>query len=324
MKRTVVTGATGFVGANLARRLLREGHEVHLLLRPGYRPWRIEGIRNDVRLHELHLDDWEAAGRVIGQIRPEWVFHLAAHGAYSSQTDLQQMVKTNLHGTMSLVDACLKAGFETFVNTGSSSEYGFKDHPPTEAEMLEPNSHYAVTKASATLFCRYTAQHHRIHMPTLRLYSVYGPYEEPTRLVPTLILRGMEGRWPPLVNPEIARDYVHVDDVVNAYLLVALHPKEEFGAVYNVGTGVQTALRDVAGIAAKLLGISFEPQWGTMPNRVWDTSVWVADSRKIRQQLGWTAQFTLEKGLAATMDWFRNNLNVMRYYREMLQPTTVG
>jgi nucleoside-diphosphate-sugar epimerase len=319
MKRVIVTGATGFVGANLARRLLREGHEVHLLVRPGYQPWRIEGIRNEVRLYELHLDDLEAVGRVVSQIRPEWVFHLAAHGAYASQTDLQQMVKTNLHGTMNLVAACLKTGFEAFVNTGSSSEYGFKDHPPAETEMLEPNSYYAVTKASATLFCRYAAQRHRVHMPTLRLYSVYGPYEEPTRLVPTVIVLGLEGRWPPLVNPAIARDYVYVDDAVNAHLLVASKPQEEFGAIYNVGTGVQTTLREVAATAAKLLSISTEPQWGTMANRVWDTSIWVADNRKICRHLGWNAQLTFAEGLAATINWFRDDPAVMYNYRERLR-----
>src|ERR1019366_3585260 len=158
MKRVIVTGATGFVGANLARRLLRDGHEVHLLVRPNYQPWRIEEIRSDVRLHELHLHDAEGVARVVSQIRPDWVFHLAVHGAYSWQTDWEQMVRTNIQGTMSLVSACLKTGFEAFVNTGSSSEYGFMNHAPAESEPVEPNSHYAITKVAATLFCRHTAQ----------------------------------------------------------------------------------------------------------------------------------------------------------------------
>ena len=102
MKRVILTGGTGFVGANLARRLLREGHELHLLVRPNYQPWRIEQIRSEVRLHEVHLHDSEAVSRVVGQIRPDWVFHLAVHGAYSWQTDWEQMVRTNIQGTMSL------------------------------------------------------------------------------------------------------------------------------------------------------------------------------------------------------------------------------
>ena len=121
MKRVILTGGTGFVGANLARRLLRDGHEVHLLVRPNYQPWRIDGIRSDVRLHELHLHDAEAVARVVSEIRPEWVFHLAVHGAYSWQTDWEQMVRTNIQGTMSLVFACLETVFEALVNTGYAS-----------------------------------------------------------------------------------------------------------------------------------------------------------------------------------------------------------
>src|SRR5438552_1027906 len=156
MKRVVVTGATGFVGANLARRLLRDGHELHLLVRPGYKPWRIDAIRADARLYEVRLEDASKVMSIVEKIRPDWIFHLAVHGAYSSQTDLHQMLLTNVHGTINLVRAGLKTGFEAFINTGSSSEYGFKDHPAAETEFLEPNSDYAVTKASATLFCRYT------------------------------------------------------------------------------------------------------------------------------------------------------------------------
>src|SRR5947207_10600420 len=255
MKRVVLTGASGFVGANLARRLLRDGHELHLFLRRNHHPWRIEAIQNDVQLHEADLSDEESLVRIVESIRPEWVFHLAAYGAYSTQTDLRRMVWTNILGRMNLVQACLKTGFEAFVNTGSSSEYGFKDHAPAETELLEPNSHYAVTKASATLFCRHTAISRAVPLVTLRLYSVYGPYEEPRRLMPTLVVRGLDGELPPLADPDIARDYVYVDDVSEAYCLSASRPGQAPGAVYNVGTGVQTSLREVVQAARRVLGI---------------------------------------------------------------------
>jgi len=307
VKRAVVTGATGFVGANLARRLLAEGHEVHLLARPGHAPWRIEAIKADVRLHVLNLGEAGALARVVADIRPEWVFHLAAHGAYSWQTDLARMIQTNVIETVNLVEACLRAGFEAFVNTGSSSEYGYKDHAPPETEWLEPNSHYAVSKASATLFCRYTAQSARAHIPTLRLYSVYGPYEDPNRLIPTIIARGLKGELPPLASPDVARDYVYVEDVCDAYLLAAAAPDQEPGAVYNVGTGVQTTIRRVVEVARRAMRIEAEPQWGTMPNRQWDTNVWLADNRKIRAALGWSPKFDFERGFEKTVEWFRQS-----------------
>ena len=305
MKRVLLTGGTGFVGANLARRLLRDGHEVHLLVRPNYQPWRLDAIRSDVRLHELHLHDAEAVARVVSQIRPDWVFHLAVHGAYSWQTDWEQMVRTNIQGTMSLVFACLETGFEAFVNTGSSSEYGVKDHAPAESEPLAPNSHYAVTKAAATMFCCHIAQSRRVHLPTLRLYSVFGPYEDPGRLLPTLIMQGLKGKLPPLADPDVARDFVYVDDVVEAYLLAATVRTPEWGSIYNVGTGVQTTLREAVAVAREVMQIAAEPVWNAMPNRKWDANVWVSDNRKIRAQLGWQPRSTFAEGFRLLLDWFR-------------------
>ncbi len=304
MKRVIITGATGFVGANLARRLLRDGYELHLLVRPGYKPWRIEELRNSVRLHELQLHDTAAVAKAVAEIRPEWIFHLAVHGAYSWEKDWEQMVRTNIQGTMSLVSACLSTGFEAFINTGSSSEYGLKDHAPSEAEAIEPNSHYAVTKAAATMFCRQTAHAHKLYLPTLRLYSAYGPFEEPGRLLPTLIQHGMNGQLPTLADPKVARDFVYVDDVVEAYVLAAQHRGADPGAIYNVGTGVQTSLGELVETAKKVMAIPVEPVWNTMPNRHWDANVWVADNRKIREELGWQPRHTLAEGIEKMRAWF--------------------
>jgi nucleoside-diphosphate-sugar epimerase len=307
MKRVVITGATGFVGANLARRCLHEGHEVHLLLRPEHDAWRIEGIRDDVRLHIVELSDREALSSLVQRIRPEWIFHLAAHGAYPAQTDLGRMIETNIVGTVNLVEICLESGFEAFVNTGSSSEYGFKDNAPTEKEWLEPNSAYAVTKASASLFCRLIAQSRNVHLITLRLYSVYGPYEEPSRLMPTLIMKGLHGKLPSLANPEIARDYVYVDDVNQAYLLAAARPSQESGAIYNVGTGIQTSLREVVETARRVMNITVEPEWGSMPDRQWDTTAWVSNNLKIQSALGWRPEYPFETGFRQMVNWFKDH-----------------
>lgn len=306
-RRVLLTGGTGFIGANLTRRLLSDGHEVHLLVRPGYQSWRLEDIRADLHLHEADLADQPALTAVVAGIKPAWVFHLATYGAYSWQTDLQQIVQTNFVGTTNLVPACLQAGFEAFVHAGTSSEYGYKDHPPTECEWVEPNSHYAVTKASATLFCRYTAQKEGVRLRTLRLYSAYGPYEDPRRLIPTLIRHGLDGTLPPLVNPDIARDYVYVDDICEAFILAAECEQGEPDGVYNVGTGTQTTLREVVALAREELRISAEPQWGTMPDRQWDTTTWVADSRKIRAELGWQPTYPFPAGFRRVLAWSRTH-----------------
>jgi dolichol-phosphate mannosyltransferase len=205
--------------------------------------------------------------------RPQWAFHTAVHGAYPFQTAIRDMIRTNIVGTVNLVQACLAVGVEALVNTGSSSEYGFKDHAPSEEEALSPNSDYAVTKASATLYCRQVARTADMHVPTLRLYSVYGPFEEPSRLIPTLIVHGLAGTLPPLVNPAVARDFVFVDDAIEAYLLAASLRSEERGPVYNVGTGVQSTLAEVVDTARDLLHIGVVPAWGSLRAREWDTNV---------------------------------------------------
>src|SRR6185436_7690870 len=100
--------------------------------------------------------------------------------------------------------------------------------------------------------------------------------------MPALVVRGLEGELPPLADPAIARDYIYVDDVSDAYCLAASRAGQPSGAVYNVGTGVQTSLREVVEVARHVLGIVVEPVWGTLAARGWDTNVWVADNRVIR------------------------------------------
>ncbi len=316
MAKVLITGASGFVGSNLARSLLSKGHEITLLLRQDHTPWRIRDIRQDVRIEIADICDADTTGRVVRNAKAQWIFHLAAHGAYSWQRDIMRILQTNVMGTANLIHACIKEGFEVFVNTGSSSEYGFKDHAVGEHEPLEPNSYYAVAKGSATMFCQYTARSLGLRIPTLRLYSAYGPFEEPTRLIPTLILNGLGNRLPPLVNPDVARDFIYVDDVVNAYFLAVTTRQDDPGAIYNVGSGLQTTIREVVDLACRLLNVSVEPQWGSMQERIWDTDAWVADTKKIAEQLGWRAACSLEHGLRKMIDWIELNSDVARFYRD--------
>lgn len=324
MKRVLVTGAAGFVGANLTRRLLVMGHQVHLLGTELGGAWRLQGICKDLTLHEVDLRDAEQVRQAVRIARPDWIFHLAVHGAYSWQTDPRTILETNVLGTAHLVEACRKVGFEMFVNTGSSSEYGRKNHAPSEDAWLEPNSCYAVSKAAATLYCRSTARKTGLAIPTIRLYSVYGPYEDPSRFVPALVLRGLAGTYPPLADPATARDFVHIDDVVEAYLRVAGKQPEDPGAVYNVGTGTQTTLGRMVEFSRRLFGIVGQPRWNSMPPRGWDTSVWVADIRRIQNELGWQPRYTPEEGLRSLAEWFREHPTLQARYWAILNRRAAG
>lgn len=303
MTRVVVTGGTGFVGANLVRHLMAEEHQVHLFVRAGHASWRIDPIRDRITLHELDLRNVAGVKAALDAIEPAWIFHLAAHGAYSWQTDVDEMAQTNVVATANLIDAALDVGVDAFVNTGSSSEYGSCGHAPSEKEEAAPDTPYGLTKASATALCVKAGRRHAARICTLRLYSIYGPYEDPRRLLPSLIVHGARGEFPPLVNATTARDFVYVDDVTRAYLKAAQHPAVEPGGIYNVGTGVQTTVGHAVNVARQVLHIPGDPQWGSMPARVWDTDTWVADSRKIRTELGWEPRYTFEDGFRRMVAW---------------------
>jgi nucleoside-diphosphate-sugar epimerase len=301
--RSLVTGAAGFIGAALARRLVARGDEVTCVAGPGSDPWRLEGLRSDADVFELDLRDADTVARRVGAARPELVFHLAAHGAYSWQRSLPRMIETNVAGAAHVAEAALEAGARAIVNAGSSSEYGLKDHAPPEHELPEPNSAYAVTKASATLLGGWLARQRDAAITTLRLYSAYGPWEEPRRLMPAVVAHGLDRRLPPLADPTIARDFVYVEDVIDAFLLAAEHAQPGAGAVYNVGSGLQVTLRELVDVARRVWGIEEEPAWAAFPSRDWDTDVWVADARRAADELGWRAGTPLEAGLAAFGRW---------------------
>lgn len=318
MKRTLLTGASGFVGANLCRRLLRDGHEVHLLLRDGHQDWRLREVIDSCRVTVGDVADGESVRRSLAAARPDWVFHLSAYGAYSNQKGLERMLATNVAGCANLLDASIEAGVEAFVQTGSSSEYGYQTRATREDDRLEPNSHYAITKAAATHYCQFAARAHNFHAVTARLYSIYGPYEEPTRLIPSLLVHALRGELPPLVSPHIARDFVYVDDAVEALVRLACKRDLAPGAIHNVCSGAQSSIADVVAVVREIAGPIADPIWGGMASRAWDTTVWIGDPSSIERDTGWSASTALRDGLSRTMDWLKDNPGWLEFYQDRM------
>jgi nucleoside-diphosphate-sugar epimerase len=308
MTRALVTGGSGFVGANLVRRLLDIGVETHLLLRPEARLWRLREVLDGCEQHRGGVDDGESLRRALRAARPDWVFHLAAYGAYPQQTDLARMVETNLLGTQRVVEESLRTDASSIVLAGSSSEYGPKDHAPSEDEVLEPDSDYGVTKASATLYGIKEARRSGRSITSLRLYSVYGPWEEPTRFWPTLVSAAMNGRLPPLASPTTARDFVYVDDVVDAFLRAA-EQAVTGGIVLNIATGMQASLAEVVAMVQERFEIAQEPPWGGYGPRAWDTDIWVGDPERAAKVLGWRATTSLHDGLERLGAWLSSHVD---------------
>jgi nucleoside-diphosphate-sugar epimerase len=282
-ERFFLTGATGFVGACLARKLAELGCEVHALVRPAADRWRLKGVGDCIRFHEADITDEEALRKTVSRIQPTVIYHLAVHGAYPQQTNADETIRTNVFGAWSLLKACAELDYKVFVNTGSSSEYGSKHFAMRETDLLEPASYYAVAKCAQTLVCEHMARADRRPINTFRLFSVYGPYEAPTRLIPTVLRRCLLGESLDLVAPDTARDFIYVDDVVEAYLQLG-QLSLQCGEVFNIGTGVQSTVRDVVNAALHATGADVQVNWGSLPARPWDTSTWVADCSKVRRK----------------------------------------
>jgi len=298
----LVTGAAGFIGAAAVRRLLDEGRDVHALVKPEADTWRLDGVLDRVRVHPVDVMDSRAVAEAVRAAHPAAVVHLATHGAYEWQAEEARILETNILGTFHLLRASQDAGVRVFANAGSSSEYGYKSEPMRETDRLEPNSVYAVAKAAQTHLASLTAAKGGMAVVTFRLFSVYGPWEEPTRLMPTVIRRARAGLPLEMVSPDIARDFVYLDDVLTAMLgFDAL--QERNGEIFNLGSGVQSTLRDVVDAVLDVLSSRSPVQWGAMAPRRWDSARWQADVDKAHRLLGWTPAHSLRDGIARMAAW---------------------
>ena len=310
--RVLVTGATGFIGANLVHSLVDKGYEVHIFLRETSDTWRINDIIGKVSKHYCDLTDRNKVKETIAEIKPQIIFHLAIYGGYPFQKNSIKIINTNFIGTVNLLSACVNNGFECFVNTGSSSEYGVKDKPMSESDILEPINDYGVAKAASTLYCQSVAKRYSLPVFTLRLFSPYGYYESPTRLIPYLITSCLQNKEINLSRPDTVRDFVFIDDVIDAYFRVVKESKNlKSGDIFNIGSGKQHNLKEVFEIISKLTGYVKMPHWGKANERESDIAkVWEADITKAKEILKWSPKFILKDGLEKDVQWFEKNLHL--------------
>jgi len=307
----LVLGASGFVGANLMRTILGLRNDVHgtTTRTPA---WRLEGLPPDnVRTVDLLIDS--NLDELLDSIRPRTIFNCVAYGAYSFEIDSQLIYRTNFQFITRLLPRLEARAIACYVHAGSSSEYGDKAAGPREQDPTAPNSDYAVSKVATANLMYYYGKRRHFPCANLRLYSVFGPLEDSSRLIPNLIRRGLEAKYPDFVNPAVSRDFVYVDDVTESFVDTALNlTSADYGESFNIGTGRKTTIGEVAATAHKLFNIPAVPAF-TMPEREWDVQDWYANVDKARQRLGWEAHTTLEEGLQKTIEWYKALADKPRY-----------
>jgi len=313
MKKVLITGGAGFIGANFTYKFLDLGYNVHLIEKKESNLWRLEDIREKIRLHYVDLKNYNKLESLITKLKPQIILHFAAFGTYPrKQQEVKEMIETNLLGTINLVNACSKIDFKCFINTGSSSEYGVKDKPMKEANLLEPNNLYGITKAAATMYCQDMVRKSGLPIVTMRPFAAYGYFEEKERLIPTVVKSCLENTELNLSSSNSVRDFIFIEDVIGAYLAIVENIQKVKGEIFNLATGKQTTVDEVVNIIKKITHSTIKPKYGLIKPAQSEPKNWVADISKIKKLLKWQPQHNLKKGLERDIAWFKKNISLYR------------
>jgi UDP-glucose 4-epimerase len=304
--RVLVTGGAGFIGSNLAARLVADGHEVRVLddLSTGYR----DNVPEGAALVAADMADEAAVREAVEGCQV--VFHQAAHRAVLRSVEHPLATDTaNVHGTLTVLVAARDAGVGRVVAASSSSVYGGAAPMPTvESAPLLPRSPYAVTKLTGEHYCRVFAELYGMETVSLRYFNVYGPRQRPdsayAAVIP-LFIEALRTGQPPLVHGDghQSRDFTFIDDVVAANLAAATAPAEAAsGRAYNIAGGSRRSLLDLLAVLGDIMGVTPAPAF-TDP-RPGDVRHTEADIGAARRDLGHHPVVGFEEGLRRTVEWF--------------------
>lgn len=307
-RSVLITGASGFIGSHLTRRLLKEGALVNVLLMPGDPHLRLCDIKEKIKIFPVDIRDGERLFKVVKEVKPGKIFHLAGFtSADRSPSALEQSISANWGGTLNVLRALSDVECEALVCTCTAEAYG-KNHPPFREDMaLDPLSPYSFSKAAATLACRTWANLFGIRVTVLRLFLVYGPDQEEGRFLPQLIKSGLSGEPMRMTKGEQTREFTYVDDVVESFLLAA-ERGGGCGEIYNICTGEEISLRELIVKVEEIIGrkIILDPQ--KLPYRKNEIWRYVGDYTKANKDLGWRPSIPLEVGLTRTIKWYQNKM----------------
>jgi len=298
----LVAGASGFVGANLFHMIHAYRKDVFACVKRE-KGWRLASVSDEFVI-EADLNDSAETRNLVSSIQPRTIFDCIAYGAYSFEKDSRLIYQTNFQSIINLISEIGDRPFAAYVHAGSSSEYGSNSAGPRESDLCIPNSDYAASKVAIASYLRYAGKHRAFPCVNLRLYSVYGPLEDTSRLIPNLVAKALTGTYPPFVSPEISRDFVYVQDVCEAFVKAAAKMNPGiYGEDFNIGSGTKTTIGELADIARQEFNLQESPRFESMQGRAWDMPDWFSNSDKARDVLDWQASTLIGDGLQRMAQW---------------------
>ena len=302
--RVLVTGGSGLLGSHLVRRLVALGAQVSVVAKATTDLEKIADCLDHVDVLRGNLAVRSDVVRVTHDAQPQVIFHLAAAGVSPFQADPDTMVTTNVLGLMHLFEALADVPYARFVNTGSCFEYGNQSGPLSEEHPLTPLNAYAASKIMAWHLCQLHARQTGKPMVTLRLFTFFGPWERPDRLIPSTIRSVLQGEEIRITSGAQTRDYTYVEDVVDAYLRAAVM-EQAVGQTFNIGSGKEYAVREVAQRIRDLMQSQAPIRVGALKSRADEVWRLCCDSSKATAILGWRPTVSFDEGLHRTLEWMR-------------------
>ncbi|MBV9412781.1 MAG: GDP-mannose 4,6-dehydratase, partial [Acidimicrobiia bacterium] len=304
------TGASGFIGSHVVRRLVDDGAEVHALTSAvsAVYPVRLVDVHDRITLHEGNLIDRSAMDAVIERAQPEYVLHLGAYTHVGkSWQRVDECIQANVQGTVNLLQALAGSDYKRFVYTGTSEIYGDIDVPFREDARVNPVSPYSVSKYAGERYCRMFFQGHGWPIVMVRPFNAYGPSQSPDRVIPEIIVRALRGEELKMTQGHQTREFNFVEDLAEGFVLAATAPGVD-GELFNLGCGEEHSMRETAQTILDLMGNPIEPQFGALPERPTEIHRMYCDSSKARAAFGWAPRHSFEQGLQKTIEWYRQQL----------------
>jgi UDP-glucuronate 4-epimerase len=314
--RILVTGGAGFIGSHLCEKLLRDGHSLTVVddlndfYDPAVKRRNLECITaiGPICFFPVDIQDTAALLDVVESARPDAVIHLAARaGVRPSLADPLLYERTNVLGTLSVLEACRRFAVPKLVFASSSSIYGIANHVPfREDDLLNlPVSVYAATKIAGEKLCFTYSHLYKLSVVCLRFFTVYGPRQRPDLAIRKFVELIDSGRPIPVFGDGTSgRDYTYVEDTVQG-IVAALHYDCAYD-VFNLGNSHPIQLKALIETIEKVLGKKAEVQW--QPDQPGDVPITYADITKAQSILGYRPGTLFEEGIAKFVSWFRSTV----------------